>query len=222
MSKTLILPKAIFALIAFFLILALSYPVWAKDPPAGKQNAASPAAKKAEIKQKIETKMETIQEKLEAKKAQIATREAALKAKLESFKDQKKATIAARVSENLNKINDKQTEQMLKHLDKMTSILDKLEARVDQGRPDIKDPAKARLAIASASATVASASAAVNDQSAKDYTLQVSSEGKVKDDAKTARNRLFTDLKKVRQMVIDAKQAVAAAIRAAKEGASGK
>lgn len=203
MIKTLTLPKVISSLIALVLMLSLSYAVLAKDSPA------SPAGKKVEIKQKIENK-----------KAQIATREAALKAKLQSFKDQKKATAAARISENLNKINDRKTEQMLKHLDKMTSILNKLEARVNQNRPDIKDPTKARQAIASASAAIASASAAVADQAQKDYTLQVSSESKVKDDAKAARNRLHTDLKAVRQLVIDAKQAVAAAIRVAKSGKS--
>lgn len=206
MSKTLSL------LIALVLMLSLSYVVLAKDPPA------SPSGKKAEVKQKIEDKKETIQEKLQAKKTQIASREAALTAKLKTFKDQKKATAAARVSENLNRINDKQTEQMLKHLTKMTAILDKLEARVNENRPDIKDPNLARVAIASAEAAIASASSAVTDQAGKDYTLQVSAESKIKTIAKAARDSLHADLKAVRDMVIDAKQSVAAAIRVAKSG----
>ena len=202
MSKTAVLPKSIAVLIALALALTLSYPVFAQT------TATSTGV----------TRKEKVRERMENRKEATATREAALKLKLQNFKDQKKATAAARISENLNKINTKQTEQMLKHLDKMTAILDKLEARVNEGKPDIKDPAKAKAAIADARASLASASAAVKDQAQKDYTLVISSEGKVRQDAKAVRDGLHTDLLAVRKMVIDAKQSVANAIRVTKSG----
>lgn len=136
----------------------------------------------------------------------ITRKEAALKAKLQTFRDLKKASAAARINDNLNRINDKQTQQMLKHLDKMSTILGKLETRVNQGT----------AAIASAGASIASASAVVRAQSEKDYTIQVTSESTVKQDAQNTRTKLHTDLQTVRKLVIDAKQAVANAIR--KEG----
>lgn len=196
--------------------------------PALAENTNTPI-KRTNIQQKIENKAEKVENKLASKEAmlaqrmaqlkeKIASRHAELKARLERFRDQKKATAAARISENLNKINDKQTDQMLKHLDKMTAILDKLEGRVERGTPDIKDPAKARVAIASASAAIASAEAAVKAQAEKDYTLTGSSEATIRAEAKAMRDKLHADLQAVRKLVIDAKQAVANAIRVAKSG----
>ena len=145
-------------------------------------------------------------------------REAVLKAKLLAFKDKRKAEIADRVNTNLNRINQNQTTQMLKHLEKMSALLDKLEARVNAGSADIKDPQAAKTAISSASAQIASATSAVKTQAEKDYTLQISSETKVKADAQALRSKLGTDLKSVRQLVIAAKQKVSNAVRIARTG----
>lgn len=188
------LVRAAIIFVLFSFILALAYPVWAQD-------ATRPAT----------TRREVIKER-------ISTREATLRAKLDTFRDKKKATAAARISDNLNKINAKQIEQMLKHLDKMTVILNRLEARVNQGRPDIKDQALARVAISDARQAIATATAAVRAQAAKDYTLQVSQEAMVRVDAKKMRDALHADLRSMRKLVIDAKQAVVNAIRVAKSG----
>lgn len=182
-------------LILFSLLLITSYPVWAQESTTGG------GTRKDRIKERIEEKRETLKEK-------VATREAALKAKLQAFKDQKKAEIVERISGNLNRINAQRTEQMLKHLDKMTAILNKLEDRVNQGSP----------ATAESKAKIASAEAAVKAQADKDYTLTVTSERKVKADAQAVRDRLHQDLQAVRKLAIDAKQSVANAIRVAKSG----
>lgn len=167
-------------LILFSLLVVASYPVWAQDYTT---------ERRTNLKEKI------------------ATREAALKAKLQAFKDQKKAEITERISNNLNRINAKRTEQMLKHLDKMSALLDKLETRV-----------AAKSAIADARASIASAKAAVKTQAGKDYTLTVTSERKAREDAQAVRDRLHQDLQAVRKQVVDAKQSVANAIRVAKSG----
>lgn len=152
------------------------------------------------------TRKEKLEQRVEVRKEKMATRAAALKEKLKTFRDQKKATAAARISDNLNMINDKQTSQMLKHLEKMSSILSKLEARVSTADT------------AAAKAKIASAEAAVKAQAENDYTLTLSSESKARVEAQALRQKLHADLKAVRQTVIDAKQSVAAAIRAAKGG----
>lgn len=170
------------------------------------------------VQQKL-TKVD-IEGKLADMREKLASKEAILRAKLQSFRDQKKATAAARISTNLNKINQNQTAQMQKHLDLMSTILDKLETRVNQPTPDIKDPAAAKAAIASARATIASASAAVSTQAQKDYTIQVTTESRIRIDAQTMRDKLHTDILALRKTVIDAKQAVANAIRTAKSGSA--
>lgn len=152
------------------------------------------------------TRREKVEQRVEVRKEMMATRAAVLKEKLKAFKDQKKATAAARISENLNRINDKQTGEMLKHLDKMTSILNRLEQRVNTANT------------AEAKAKIASSEAAVKAQSENDYSLVLTSESKARVEAQTLRQKLHSDLKAVRQTVIDAKQSVAAAIRAAREG----
>lgn len=204
--------KSAIASALMLLTLISTSPAWALD-------ATSPGTTRKDLmQQKIDTRKQTIQNKMDELKTRMASREAALRLKLQSFRDQKKATAAARISDNLNRINEKQTIQMLKYLDKMTKILNRLEDRVNRGTPDIKDAAKARVAISDARAKIASASAVVQAQTQKDYTIQVGSEKTVKSDAQKVRDQLRTDLMTVRKMVIGAKQAVANAIRVAKSG----
>lgn len=168
--------------------------------------------------QKAEKKGKEAENRIMAVREKIASKEAELKLKLQTFKDKKKAEIAERVNTNLNKINQNQTDQMKKHLDKMSTILDKLETRVNNKTPDIKDPAAAKAAIVSARAAIASASSAVTTQAQNDYTVQATTEATIKTAVQTQRQKLYNDLKNVRNLVISAKQAVANAIRVAKSG----
>lgn len=184
-----------FFILFCLLLLMVSFPVWAQDVKRG-----------------------NVRDKLAATRERIASKEAVLKARLEQFRDQKKAEITERVSNNLNRINEKHTQMMLKFLDRASVILGKLEVRVSSGASDIKDAEVAKGAIASAKDVIASASAAVNAQAEKDYTIEVTSESRVKTDAQASRKLLHDDLQAVRKIVIDAKQAVANAIRVAKSG----
>lgn len=200
MSQVVTLPKIIASIITLALILLFSLPVLAQDATTGAN------------------RKEKVREKVEIRKEVMASREAALKARLEKFRDKKKAEITDRVNTNLNRINQKQTEQILKFLDNAGRILNKLEKRVNESSPDIKDPASAKAAIASAKETIATATASVKAQAEKDYTITVSSESTVRKDAQKMREQLHTDLKAVRVQVVDAKQAVVNAIRVAKSG----
>lgn len=204
MSK-LCLSKASAVLVSISLLTATTFPVFA-------ESATSAATiRKPLIQQNINTKLESIQEK-------IASKTAALKIKLEAFKDRNKAIIAERINTNLNTINQNQTSQMQKHLNTMTNILDRLEARVNRDTPDIKDSAAAGAAIASARASIATASAATSVQAQKDYTITITSETRIKADAKTQRDKLHADLLALRIMVVDAKQSVGNAIKVTKSG----
>lgn len=177
--------------------------------------------KPAELKNQVtQTRINAanIENKLADMREKLASKEAILRAKLQTFRDQKKATAAARISTNLNKINQNQTTQMQKHLNLMSTILDKLEARVNQLKPDVKDPTAAKLAIVSARAVIATASGAVSNQAQKDYTLQATTENRIKLDALAMRDKLHTDILALRKIVTDAKHAVSNAIRVAKSG----
>lgn len=193
--------KVLGLIAVFSLVFVTACAVYAKE------STGTATTRKEKIQERVEIKKESIAQRIETRKEVMATRAAALKEKLKTFRDQKKATAAARISDNLNMINDKQTSQMLKHLEQMSSVLSKLEARVSTADT------------AAAKAKIASAEAAVKAQAEKDYTLLLSSETKAREEAQTLRQKLHNDLRAVRQTVIDAKQSVAAAIRAAREGA---
>ncbi len=157
----------------------------------------------------------TLQQRFDKMTMQIASHEAELKLKLQAFRDQKKAQIADRVNTNLSQINQNRTKEMQANLDKMSKILDKLDSLVSSNSPFIKDPVATKAAIVNARAKIATASAAVTAQSTNDYTITVTSESAVRLNAQTQRNKLFTDLKTVRQLIVDARQSVANALRVA-------
>lgn len=219
--------SAIAVLISFILISA--YIVSAKDLPAGRQDSTSAATRKdkvsdrvetrrAQVQEKIETRKENISERLAEKREKTASREAALKTKLDGFRNRQKAQIVERVNSNLKSINEKMVAHFKKVLERLGGLLNKLEARVNVSPPDIKDPVLARQAIADARSSIASATEAVNLQSTKDYTLELSSESRAKTEVTAARKLLHEDLKVALRAVNDAKKSVSNAIRIAKSG----
>lgn len=207
------LSKASAILTGLSILAMTAYPAFAQDP----NTAVMPIIRKGATASGVAGK-ENIESRITAMREKLASKAAALKTKLQAFKDQRKAAIAERINTNLNKINQNQTAQMQKHLNTMSGILDKLEARVNKRTPDIKDPDKAKNAIAAAREVISTASAAVSDQVQKDYTIQITSESRIRIDAKTQRDNLHKDLQATRKTVQNAKQAVANAIRIAKSG----
>lgn len=206
-------------LIGLSMFAVTIYPALAED---GSNSAGRPVIRKNQlVQERIEAKRENIESKIATVREKIASKEAALRLRLQAFRDKKKAGIAERVNTNLNRINQNHTSQMQKHLDKMSEILDKLETRVNQAKPDIKDPAAARTAIAAARLSISTASASVSAQALKDYTIIVTTEGRIGVDAKIQRDKLHTDLVALRRLVIDARQTVSNAIRIAKSGKIG-
>lgn len=143
-------------------------------------------------------KKEKIEEKRENTKEKMFTREAALKEKLAKFKDQKKAQRVDKINAELNRINKQRTDQMLKFLDNAQRILAKVPSSSSS---------------ATAQTKIDTARTAVKLQAAKDYTITITSEATVKNDAKLAHERLRTDLQALKKLITEAKQAVARAIK---------
>lgn len=212
--------KTFAILIGLSMLTVSVYPAFAQDSTnsAVREIPNRPLNKNKLVQDRIEAKRENIEDKIASMREKLASKAAALHSRLQDFRDKKKAEIAERVNTNLNRINQNRTTQMQKHLDKMSEVLDRLEARVNQAKPDIKDPAAARAAIAAARLNISTASASVSAQALKDYTIVVTSEGRIGLDAKIQRDKLHSDLVAVRRIVIEARQAVANAIRIAKSG----
>lgn len=190
--------KSVFIVLGLALFLATGCTVYAQDST---KSAISPK--------------NNLQQKAQLSKARFEERQAALKEKLKEFKDKRKANLAEKISNNLNRINEKRTSQMAKFLDNTERILNRLAERVDRANSAGKDTTTTKGAITQARDAIKVARNAVSAQKDKDYTITVNNETTIKTDAKATRDRLHTDLQVVRKLVIDAKQAVANAIKVA-------
>jgi|SRR3989344_1052463 len=157
--------------------------------------------RREKVQEKIETRKEKVVERMETRKEKMASREATLKQRLLTFKDKKKAERVDKINTNLNRINQKHTQQMMKRLDGMSVILTKLE-----NRAGTTNTTAAKAAIETAKLAVAS-------QAENDYTITVTSESKAKEEIKAIKDKLHADLKAANQTVIAAKQALGNAIR---------
>ena len=213
MRDNLTLPKFTALIAAAALFLVLSFSALAKDATPTTSARDETQTRIEDKRAQLEVRRENIQSKLEMRRAEIASKAAQLRQRLQQFKDQTKALLVDRINTVLDQINQRQTQQMKKHLEKMSAILDRVEERVNEATTSGQNTASASAAINDANEAIASASAAVDEQMAMDYTIAVSTESAVRVDAKKARDALHQDLRDVRSLVIAAKQAVANAIK---------
>ncbi len=203
--------RSFIALVILTLFLIPLYPVYAQSIAT-----SSPAKRPTTALERAKLMRDNLQASPGANKAnlhdKIASRGAQLKEKLAKFKDKKKAQIAERINDNLNKINERRTSQMMDHLSRLSNILDKLGDRVNSAQQNGKDMSGANLAITDARVKIDAAEASVSAQKLKDYTIESTSESTIKADAQKMRNNLHVDLQDVHSLVVIARQAVAKAI----------
>lgn len=162
-----------------------------------------------------EIKTERMEIRADRKETRIENREAAktlFKQKLAAFKDKVKAERVDRISSLFTTINANRTSQMQKDLEKMTTILTKIQTHLEDFQKQGKDTSTIETARSEAQAAVTSATEAVKAQAAKEYTITVSSESTVKSDVATVRNTMESDVKAVREQVVAARKKVAAVI----------
>lgn len=218
--------KLVLLIVAATLYLNPLYPVYAENSNMTGPNMTlkrmedsreKMASKEAELKNKMEDRREKIASKVGEMKEKYASRAAYLKEKLAKFKDQVKAQRVEKVSENLQTINSNRTKMMTVHLETLTKVLNTIEDRVNEGAANGKNVDSAKSAISNARSAIEKATAAVAKQSTGDYAIEVNTETTVKDDAKEARDSLLTDLKSTHELIKQAREAVSAALKAAKE-----
>ena len=121
------------------------------------------------------------------------------KEKIKTIRDEKKKQIVEHTDAKIGEINKRRTDAMLAQLNKMSEILAKAKARGAN--------------TAAAEAAVASAKTAVEAQARKTYTVEITTEDKLKIKVGEAMKALKTDLQAVHQKVADARKATADAIR---------
>lgn len=190
------------------------YPIYA-------QNTASTASGPAFMKRPKAIKLEgeVLKNRGEAlmtlDKDNIASRAAALKEKLSKFRNKAKANRIESINSNLNNLNKRWTSAMSKNLERMSKILEKLKAKEEEAAAAGKDVSALNSTIAEAEVAWAEADTALKAQLETDYSVTINTESTVKEDARTTRNSLQTDLKAAHTKIVEARKALGNAIQAA-------
>ena len=157
-------------------------------------------ARREEMKTKMEERKAEFEARREEMKLQFEERKTERQAALAEWKDKKKAEVTERISENLDKVNERLTTKAAEHVAKMSEILN----RIEEGDVD----GDGATDIAAAETAIEAASDAVEVQAAKTYSLGSVSETTVGSVASDARKQLRTDLEVMMQAVKDAREAV--------------
>lgn len=150
-----------------------------------------------------------------------ATAEARLKQALARFKDKNKAKRVENVSQNLNTLNSRLTSNMKNALERISGMIERIKNKTKEAAGEGKDVASINSAISNAEIEWSQADAAVSAQSEKDYSIVINTEKTVASDAAAARNSLRTDIKATHTQVVEARQALANAIRTAMSALTG-
>lgn len=193
-----------------FILLLIPSSVGAQGPAT---TSANPRLETMELKanermERMDARAQKLGTRLDMMREKFASRTAALKEKLSLFRDKNKARRVETVNGRLLEINEKRTGRMEEHLTKLSSLLTKVEEKLSGA----ENATEAETAVADAKAKIDLAKEAVASQSAKDYTIEATSEGTIKADSLKARMSLFEDLNAVHKLIVDARQAVASAI----------
>lgn len=152
-------------------------------------------------------------EKRASVEGQLKDKREKFKEQLEAFKDKKRQALLTRIDEKITNINKRRTSHMVKVLDKLSSIRDRLDSKIASASAAGKDVTTAQVAIEKANDTIATAQSTVSSQAGKEYVINMPDEGGVKAAVGSVVNQLQQDLRATHKIVVDAKQAVMSAAK---------
>lgn len=130
------------------------------------------------------------------------------KERLQTIRDEKKRAVADRINTKIENINTRRTDRMKETIGKLRNILERISQKAGQAKANGKDTTTVDVAIAQAQTALSTTEAAVNTQTAKQYTIQIESEEKLRSTVGTTVSGLQQDLRDAHKTVVDAKQKV--------------
>jgi len=146
------------------------------------------------------------------KKTLLMERRKSFQEKLKNIKDERKRVLVDRIDSKIINLNRQRTEEMAQALIKLQTILERLNTKINEAHANGIDTASASAAYDNAKNAVAAAEAAVASQSAKTYTIDISSdEAALKRTVGAVTSSFQSDLQATHKKVVEAKQAVSRA-----------
>ena len=131
-----------------------------------------------------------------AEEATRSGKKAEFRERITQIRDEKKKQIVEHVSNQLKLINDRAVQAMLRHLERLQELLNKIKTR------------KPAADVSMAQTKIDEAKTAVEAQAAKEYIIEFTGEAGLRTGASAAKQKLRADLKAVREKVRLARQAV--------------
>lgn len=216
--------KYLFLLLTFFVIGTISsLHVNAEETSATEADTTETSVTKTPRAKALDKKMMSmtaLEEKKTArmeaidamKEKSMAAREE-FKEKMKEIKDARKQKALTNLDSRISEMNKKRTTQMNERLERFTQIISKINSKEAVLKAAGKDTTNLVVDITSATTAIDAAKAAVEEQAAKDYLVEVTTEETLKSKASITIKEFMTDIKAVHQKVIDAQKAVVKASR---------
>lgn len=156
---------------------------------------------------------EALKEKQASRAANMSARREALKEKIAAIKDKRKQSLVERIDEKLANVNKNITNQFVKALERISALLDKLEAKAKTLEENGADTTAFNTALEKARDDVATAQSAVSSQAGKEYNAAIKDEDSLKNTMGEVMQSLQADLKTIRELVFTAKKSAIATAR---------
>lgn len=196
---------SVFLLLFAFLLIAISN-TSAQDVE-GTSSAVRVSTKNI-LKTEKENFLETIQRKRETASHSAVLKRNQFKKNIKLFRDQAKAEIAQRIDGKILSVNLERTNKLADALDKLQSVLDRIEQKGQDAKAQGKDTSVLDAAIVNAKTAIASAQALVLSQAGKQYVINATGEATLKSEVGSIVRSFRTDLAGVHKSVVDAKHSV--------------
>lgn len=123
------------------------------------------------------------------------------KQRLSEIRDKKKSAILERIDNKITTLNKKHTDRFNKLLEKLTSILSRIEAKADELETDRVNVSTVDVAVQNAKDAIAVAQREITEQSEKDYVIELDEENNLGSVVSSALNEFRKDMAIIRDSV---------------------
>lgn len=214
--------KTFGVVLTLFLLWGLFAVVLAQDySPTRKPAATKLEDKFGRMEENLQKQEEKMKRNFDQKEAMFKKRLGEIKMKkqqqeehLKKFKDEKKKQLLLKIDKNLNTINQNRTRAMLAHLQTLSEIQGRLEERAWRLKAQGVDVVSAQNLIAKAKTDLLDVRTALELQKNKEYVIDPASEINARETAKSVKNELLNDLKKLHDRILVVRDSTIEAHRA--------
>ncbi len=163
--------------------------------------------KREELREDIAKKRQEAREEFREKKQEFRER-------LSEIRDEKKKEILEHLDNRINEIKTHRVDQMTKHLNKISEVLEKVVGRAADAKANGKDTSAVDAAVTIAQAAIGAAQSCLTTQAGKQYVIELTTEENAKTDVGAVHQQLRADLTVCHQLIVAARQSVRTAIQA--------